>query len=79
MSGLACRIFRQVGTEVGDIGRDQFVADQFAAVAFKEIPRRAGQVMAEKVVCGQRIELLALHHVVAHQRLAGDFIIITAG
>ena len=68
--GLALADLQQIGAEVGDVGCHQFVAKHSAAIGGKEGIRRAAQIVTEQVVGGQRVELLALHHVVAHQRLA---------
>ena len=69
-SGLASRIFEQIGREVGGVGRHQIVAGELAAIGFHEALGNLQQVMAEGIVGRQRVPLLALDQAVAQQRAA---------
>jgi hypothetical protein len=69
-SGLGLADLQEIRAEVGDVGSDQFVADQLAAIGVEEGFGGTCQIVTEDIVGGQRVELLVLHHVVAHQRLA---------
>ena len=60
--GLGLPDLQQIRAEVGDVGRDQLVADQRGVVGAEEGLGGLQQVVAENIVRGQRDELLALHH-----------------
>src|SRR6202007_366096 len=66
--GFGLAYFQQIRAEIGDVGRDQFVADQVGAIGVEEGFGGLQQVMAENVVGSQREELLVLDHTLLLER-----------
>src|SRR3974390_3762414 len=68
--GVCLTDFQQIGTELGHVGGDEFIANQLAAILVEESLGCSSEVVTENVIGRERVELLILHHVVAYQSLA---------
>ena len=70
--GFCLANLQQIGAEVGSVGSHQIFADQIAPVGIEEELGDSQQIVAEGIVGGQCVQLLALDQAVTHQGLTAS-------